>query len=93
MTTPFDFNSEEDHEIICPACGEIGTLVSVERVFQTYPVYYTKDGELEFIGEVQKEWACDEHGIDCVSCDTEFTRDEIRETDQALQLQEKEEEE
>jgi len=93
MTTPFDFNPEEDHEIICPSCNKVGTLVSVERVFQTYPVYYTKDGELEFIGQVQKEVFCDEHGIECTCCGAEFSRDEIRETEQALQLQEKEEEE
>ena len=93
MNTPFDFNPEEDHEIICPSCGEVGTLVSVERVYQTFPVYYTKDGELDFIGEVLKEWFCSEHGIDCTACETEFTRDEIRETEQALQLQEKGEEE
>ncbi len=93
MNAPFGFNPEEDHEIICPSCGEIGTLVSVERVYQTFPVYYTKDGELDFIGEVINEWFCDEHGIDCTACETEFTRDEIRGTKQALRLQEKEEKE
>ena len=96
MNTPFDFNPEEDHEIICPECGEAGWLVSVERVYQTYPVYYTKDGDLDFIGEVIKEWACDEQGIDCRNCDAHFSRTTIRETEQAKQLQanaEKEEEE
>ena len=96
MTTPFDKDPEEDHEIICPNCGEAGWLVSVERVYQTYSVYYTKDGELEFDGNVRKEWPCDEHGIDCTNCDTSFSRTTIRETEQAKQLQanaEKEEEE
>ena len=93
MNTPFGFNPEEDHEIICPVCGKVGTLVSVELVYQTYPVYYTKEGDLGFIGEIVKEWPCDEQGIDCTACGAEFTRNDICHTEQALQLQAQEAEE
>ena len=47
MTIIKDFTGEEQKviEIQCPACGEVGHMVSVERVYQTYPVFFNEDGD------------------------------------------------
>ena len=81
------------HEIICPACKETGTLVSVERVYQTFGVFYTEDGDLDFDGHVISSWGGEDNGIECSSCGAEFTRTQIKETEQAKQLQANAEEE
>lgn len=66
-------------EIQCPDCGEVGHMVSVERVYQTYPVFFNEDGDLEFEGHVLKEWGGTDEGIDCTNCGSSFSRGQIRE--------------
>ena len=80
-------------EIICPECGSQGTLVSVERVYQTFGVFFTEDGTLDFDGNVISSWGGEDNGIDCSDCGAEFTRSQIKETEQAKQLQRMTEEE
>ena len=81
MTIIKDFKGDEQKviEIQCPACGEVGHMVSVERVYQHYPVFFNEDGDLEFDGTVLKEWGGTDEGIDCRSCDESFTREQIEE--------------
>ena len=80
-------------EIICPECGSQGTLVSVERVYQTFGVFFTEDGTLDFDGNVISSWGGEDSGIDCTDCGAEFSRITICETEQAKQLQANAEEE
>lgn len=74
-------------EIICPACNKEGTLVSVECVYQTFGVFYTKEGALDFDGNVISSWGGEYYGIECSDCGAEFTHAHIKETDQAKELQ------
>lgn len=74
------------HEIICPDCGSQGTLVSVERVYQTFGVFYTEAGALEFDGHVVSSWDGEDNGIQCTKCSAEFSRGNICNTDQAKEL-------
>jgi len=64
-------------EIQCPDCGEVGHMVSVERVYQHYPVFFNEDGGLEFEGTVLKEFGGTDEGIECRSCGVSFTRGRI----------------
>lgn len=66
-------------EIQCPACKQIGCMVSVERVYQTYPVFFNEDGDLDFDSTVLKEWGGTDEGIDCTSCAASFSRGQIQE--------------
>jgi len=65
-------------ELVCPNCGK-GEMVSVECVFQHYPVYMDDDGELQFEGHVLREWYNDSEPpyIQCMSCDYETTRESM----------------
>ena len=66
-------------EIQCPSCGEVGHMVSVERVYQHYPVFFSEDGDLDFEGTVLKSWGGEDEGIDCTSCGASFSRGQIQE--------------
>ena len=66
-------------EIQCPTCEMKGHMVSVERVYQTYPVFFNEHGDLEFEGHVLKEWGGTDEGIDCTHCGASFSRGQIRE--------------
>lgn len=81
MTIIKDFKGDELKviEIQCPACEKVGHMVSVERVYQHYPVFFNEDGDLEFEGTVLKEWGGTDEGIDCRSCGASFTREQIEE--------------
>lgn len=77
-------------ELVCPNCKEKG-MVSLECVFQTYPVYYS-NGKLEFEGRVLKEWYNDAEppSIFCNNCSIDFSRKEILENMKILSKKEEE---
>ena len=65
-------------ELVCPSCGK-ESMVSVECVFQHYPVYMNDDGDLEFDGHVLREWYNDGEppSIQCTSCGYDTSRESI----------------
>ena len=62
-------------QLVCPLCGS-ESMVSLECVFQHYPVYFV-DGKLEFEGHVLREWYNDNEPpmIYCTNCNEEFSRE------------------
>jgi len=73
-------------ELVCPNCGE-ENMVSVECVFQQYPVHMNDDGELEFVGFVLREWINDGEppSIQCMSCGYDTSRESIIEYMQGVE--------
>ena len=65
-------------ELVCPMCGK-KDMVSVECVWQHYPVFINDDGDLEFDGHVLREWANDGEppSIQCTSCGYDTSRENI----------------
>lgn len=87
-TTPFDKNEETAIEIVCPECNTVGSMVSIEKVWQQFPVYLTPDGELDFEGVVLKQTPgdSDENGLQCTECEAWYERSEILESEQVKQI-------
>lgn len=90
--TPFD-SPDDTVEIVCPNCNKTGFMVQHQQVWHRYPITFTRDGgDIDHNGGYStKEWAGD--GMNdcymCLQCETEFTYDALLETDQAIALQEK----
>ena len=65
-------------ELVCPNCGE-ENMVSVECVFQHYPVCMDDDGKLQFEGHVLRQWYNEGEppSIQCMSCGYDTTQESI----------------
>ena len=65
-------------DICCPKCGSTDML-SVEPVMQCFRVSFTEDGDLDFDGDVVKEWPSEDEDshIQCNKCYETFSRSQI----------------
>jgi len=89
-----ELKKQQRIEIECPNCKDVGSMVSVERVWQSYPVYCMEDGSLDFEGTVIDTWCANDgdNSIRCDCCATDFSRDSIVEYMKEINMNKKESE-